>query len=121
MRSHGVPGWPDPNSQGLFNKDQVEQIPDGPQLDQAEASCANAQPAGHYFQVDPAQLREITAEGLKFAACMRTHRIPNFPDPDQAHLQNGGLGFVLVGIDPHAPRFQAAREACRHVLTGSGG
>jgi hypothetical protein len=41
---------------------------------------------------------------LAFARCMRTHGVPNFPDPDG---HNGQLG-PDSGIDPNSPPFQSA-------------
>ncbi|WP_203922994.1 hypothetical protein [Rugosimonospora africana] len=41
---------------------------------------------------------------VEFAACMRAHGVPNFPDPNG---QPGQLG-PNSGIDPGSPQFQAA-------------
>jgi hypothetical protein len=122
MRSHGVPGWPDPDTQGMVSASQVQQASTGTsQLQLAEAACAHLQPSGHYIQVNPAQLQKLTAEGLKFADCMRSHGIANFPDPDQAHLQNGQLGFGMTGIDTNSPQYQSAQKACEALLPGNAG
>jgi hypothetical protein len=43
---------------------------------------------------------------LKFAQCMRSHGVPNFPDPGHAA---GGSGS---GINPQAPGFQSAGQKC---------
>jgi hypothetical protein len=43
---------------------------------------------------------------LKFAQCMRSHGVPNFPDPGQPV---GGPGS---GINPQAPGFQSAGQRC---------
>jgi hypothetical protein len=120
MRSHGVPGWPDPNSQGMVSASQIQQVPDTPQLQPAEAACAHLQPSGHYVQVSSAQLHKLTAEGLRFSNCMRTHGVPDFPDPDPAHLQNGSLGWKPAGIDRSSPQLQSAQKACEKVLPRGG-
>ena len=47
--------------------------------------------------------------GLKFAACMRSHGVPNFPDP------SGGGGIQIPvgsGINPRSPAFQSAQRSC---------
>jgi hypothetical protein len=50
-------------------------------------------------------------QGTKFAACMRTRRVPNFPDPNaQGMIQFGS------GIDPRSPAFRSALSACRKLL-----
>jgi len=50
---------------------------------------------------------------LKFAGCMRSHGIRNFPDP------GSGGGFVIpknAGIDPQSASYQAAQKACQGLL-----
>ncbi|MHB1834987.1 MAG: hypothetical protein ACYCXW_08475 [Solirubrobacteraceae bacterium] len=44
---------------------------------------------------------------LKFAQCMRSHGVSNFPDPSDGAIQIGGSG-----IDPSSPAFQRAQNAC---------
>jgi hypothetical protein len=119
MRSHGVPGWPDPNSQGLVDLSQVQQIPDTPQLMPAEAACAHLQPSSRYVQVSSAQMQKLAAEGLKYSNCMRTHGIPGFPDPDPGHLQNGVVGWNTGGIDVSSPQFLSGQKACKALLPGN--
>jgi hypothetical protein len=45
----------------------------------------------------------------KFASCMRSHGVPNFPDPDSSGSVSIGSDS---GIDPRSPKFQAAQKAC---------
>ena len=58
-----------------------------------------------------------TANGRQFSACMRSHGVPNFPDP-------GSGGGIQVGpssgIDPNSPKFQAAQRACQKLLPNGG-
>jgi hypothetical protein len=53
-----------------------------------------------------------------YAACMRSHGVPTFPDPDSS----GGIPKIEVvnarSADPS--RFDAADGACRHLLPASG-
>jgi hypothetical protein len=54
---------------------------------------------------------------LAFSSCIRTHGVPDFPDP-----QPGG-GFArsaMSSIDVNSPRFQAAEKACRSLAIASG-
>jgi len=48
---------------------------------------------------------------LKFAACMRSHGYPGYPDPQ---FQNGGMVEQPLpsSIDTASPRFQAAEKTC---------
>ena len=53
---------------------------------------------------------------LKFASCMRSHGVPNFPDPS-------GRGIQITagsGVDPASPAFQLAMSQCKKLLPGGG-
>jgi hypothetical protein len=57
-----------------------------------------------------------------YAQCMRTHGIPDFPDPTPGP---GGGGFQLRGgpgsdLDQGSPTFQAADKACTSLLPNGG-
>jgi hypothetical protein len=55
---------------------------------------------------------------LAFAECMRTHGVPNFPDPSTA---GGGIQISSSsGIKPFSPAFQSAQASCRKLLPGGG-
>ena len=52
---------------------------------------------------------------VAFAACMRSHGVPEFPDPGRnGHTSLGN------GIDPSSPQFQAAQKACQSLLPSGG-
>jgi hypothetical protein len=54
---------------------------------------------------------------IKFANCMRSHGVPNFPDPSAG----GGIQInSSSGIDPQSPAFQDAQKACSSLLPGGG-
>lgn len=48
-----------------------------------------------------------------FAQCVRSHGVPDFPDPQNGH-------FILSGADQSNPNFQSAVQTCEHLL-GPGG
>jgi hypothetical protein len=49
---------------------------------------------------------------------MRSHGVPNFPDPSPG----GGLEITpKSGVDPQSPSFQAAQEACAKFQPGGPG
>jgi hypothetical protein len=117
MRSHGVPGFPDPDSKGNF-------IIQGPKLggspgafQSADRACRHLLPGGG--QMTAAQQQQALRQALKFSACMRAHGLPNFPDPT---AEKGGISLSLdgSGLSPHSPRFQAAQRACRSLMPGGG-
>ncbi len=51
------------------------------------------------------------AEAVAFSQCMRSHGVPNWPDPVQT--PSGGYGYRTAGIDPHSAAFQGAWQACK--------
>lgn len=58
---------------------------------------------------------------VKHAQCMRSHGVPNFPDP--IAQEDGGSIIDLngLGIDPESAKFKAAQDACKEFAPqGSG-
>ena len=57
------------------------------------------------------------AQGLAYSQCMRTHGMPNFPDP--IPTPSGGYGYHMPrgpnAINPHSPAYVAAQEACKSL------
>jgi hypothetical protein len=117
MRSHGLPDFPDPNSQGGISISISGAVggghgsdldPNSPRFQAAQRACKSLAPGGN---LTPAQQAQMRASALKMSACMRAHGIADFPDPSaQGGIQlRGGPGSDL---DPNSPRFQAAQKAC---------
>jgi hypothetical protein len=52
---------------------------------------------------------------LQFAACMRSHGVPNFPDPS-----SGGGIQLGPSVNPQSPAFQTAQKQCFKLLPGGG-
>ena len=57
------------------------------------------------------------AGALAFANCMRSHGVPNFPDPNAS-----GPNVQLLGSSSeiNSPAFQSAQTSCTHLLPGGG-
>jgi len=108
MRTHGDLNWPDPNSQGQFLKTKSNsaafQAPPS-----AYRDCQHLLP--HGGQLTSAEQAAVTPLMLKFTACMRSHRILNFPDP--IVNAQGAAYDPPKGFDPHSPQVKAARQACQ--------
>jgi hypothetical protein len=49
---------------------------------------------------------------------MRSHGVPNFPDPQ---FSGGGVRIGGTGLDPNSPQFTAAQKACQSKLPGKPG
>lgn len=54
---------------------------------------------------------------LSYAECMRTHGVPNFPDPTQS---SRGFSFNPKA-DSNSPHFSSANNACKRLLPDDGG
>jgi len=48
---------------------------------------------------------------VAFAQCVRSHGVPDFPDPQNGH-------FLISGSDQSNPNFQSAVQACQNLLPG---
>jgi hypothetical protein len=110
MRTHGVPNFPDPNSKGQFIIQNGPSSVPGVSISQAQPAlraCRHLAPNGG--QISQAQRAQAASQSLKFTRCMRSHGVPNMPDPSS----NGGID--LRGIDPNSPQFQSAQRACRSL------
>jgi hypothetical protein len=119
MRSHGIKSFPDPNSQGgisISGRPGSGIDPNSPQFKAADQACRKLLPG---TKLNPAQQAANEAKALQYSECMRTHGIPDFPDPNG----QGGIAIrVRPGsdLDPKNPRFQAANNACQHLMPGGG-
>jgi hypothetical protein len=76
-----------------------------------------ASPAGGSGSIGPGSVGpgspDFTTQLLKYAACVREHGVPNFPDP------NANDGFA-IHVDPSSPAFRAAQATCHKLLPGGG-
>lgn len=117
MRSHGIVNFPDPthNSRGVTISIPESIDSNSPQYQAADKACRRQSGFG---QVSAAVLQQAMSMAVKFAECMRSHGIPDFPDP----VENGN-GVQAgpspgSGIDQNSPQYKAARNACRAFRPG---
>ena len=115
MRTHGVASWPDPTSSGTFDKSALTpqhlNIAES-QIEAAQRSCRKLLPAGLGTPTS-SQVQRYRHYQLLYAACMRTHGVPNMPDPDSRGHLNIGPG---TGVDVNSPKFTTAFGACKSKL-----
>jgi hypothetical protein len=119
LRAHGVPNYPDPNAAGQ-EPPNSKQLIFTPQGQAAVSACTHWSSRVHSDVA--AQNQAVLAEYVRFAQCMRSRGLPNFPDPVNAE---GRVEFVLSasqdGFDPHSPQVLAKAHECESVLPpGSG-
>jgi hypothetical protein len=121
VRSHGVPTFPDPNGRGVWPKSQVVSAAGSPRYAAAARACGHLLPdGGPGVAPSPAVVEEIQADMVKFARCMRSHGVPDWPDPT---LTQGRSIFdpQAVGINANAPRVSATMRGCQRVFPASVG
>jgi hypothetical protein len=119
MRSHGLSGWPDPNSSGGFDKAKLRQLGYSQSEVRATGSaCAHLLPNGGSGPQETAQqARTRFAAALSFATCMRDRGFPNFPDPT-VHGELTPQMVTAAGIDLHQRALLQAGLACAPVSHG---
>ena len=125
MRTHGEPEFPEPIEGHIVFHGQNGHgpNPESAQFQAAEKACSKYAPSK--VGPSPAQLKEREEQALKFSECMRTHGVPNFPDPKSSPRRrregDTQVGRKASGINPNSPQFQAAQKACQSVCRwGSG-
>jgi hypothetical protein len=122
MRSHGIPNFPDPTVQDNAGSKGVGfSMPSGvdphsPQFQSASKTCQKQTGFGH---ISTAQLQAGMNDLLKYAECMRSHGITNFPDPVESS-NNIGFNTQGTGIDQNSPQFKAADKACQPLMPDGG-
>lgn len=120
MRTNGVPGYPDPSSDGTLVKETPQQLGVGTsQFQAALSACRHLLP--HGGQATPAALRQSWSDFRSFAVCMRRHGAPGWPDPTRypPHPERPTFDLQAAGIDPSAPRFASGIRACLPQLHGT--
>ena len=119
MRNRGVPDFPDLTStsnsamriqsiNGVTEVNGVRVSVSAPTFQSAMQACRSNLPGGRVAQPVSASRR---AAILQWAACMRSHRLANFPDPTFPNV--GGVALKLPdGIYASSPAFKSAERAC---------
>lgn len=117
MRSHGVPGFPDPQGGRVLlqvHKGSGSTLdPDSPQFKAASQACKSLAPAG--LGSGQAVSPQMQAQALKFSRCMRSHGVPGFPDPS---FSGGAVRIQAKGNDLTSPAAKRAQQACGSLMAG---
>ncbi len=126
MRSHGVANFPDPTGGRLAL--QIHQTPNSTTVDGVEVNAPAFQSAMQACRSympnagtpSPAETAKAKSQALAMSRCMRSHGVPNFPDPKMQIGPYGGLAFSVnfggTGINPNSPAFQAAQNDCGSII-----
>lgn len=121
MRSHGVSSFPDPNSTGQIPKEQVIPLASSPQFRVANRACQHLLPSTGP-RTTHAEVQAALSGMVRFAACMHSHGVQNWPDPtvDRSHPGDPRPVFDLHSVvDPTAPRISTDIRECQHLMPQS--
>jgi len=122
MRSHGLPKFPDPEvvpggmRLSLGSENGID--PNSPQFKNAQKACRGLLPNGG--EETPQEQAKQMRQALDYAACMRAHGVPKFPDPKAS--SDGGIEWGSgppAGVDPNGPQFEAALKVCNELVPGA--
>lgn len=128
MRAHGVPNFPDPDSQGGIRIAPGSGLDlRSPAFQRAQKACRPRLPGGGPGAIKATKAQYAAA--LTFARCMRSHGEPDFPDPVSSVPAGAGPIISLhgmmfkpgPGINPGSPAFEQAASRCGVRLPGRPG
>jgi hypothetical protein len=119
MRSHGLSGYPDPQVSSSGSGVQVaispgSTDPNSPAFKSADHACRHLLPNGGSQTPPGGNTVQQQSQDVRFAACMRSHGVPGFPDPGR-----DGVFTVPASINEQAPAFLRATRACQAVEPSS--
>jgi hypothetical protein len=114
MRAHGVPNFPDPDSNGTIPKGTAQQFGvSNSRYQAAQTACAHLLPSSG--GVSQSVIQRAMNGMRSFAQCMRSNGVSNWPDPSTDRA--GYPAFYLQGqIDMNAPQIVTQINACQHLV-----
>ena len=135
IRSHGVPNYPDPAGNGRASKADPQQLGvSSSQLQAAQRDCQHLYPANggslgaslrqceETGNCPQAMVQQVLSAMRGFSRCMRSHEVPNWPDPTVDSEGRPGFNLVPIhGTNWNSPYTQNKILACEHVMPAGGG
>jgi hypothetical protein len=134
MRSHGVSTFPDPDSSGNLPKPDAHHLGvSSSNLQATQKRCQHLLPNnGGAINADSIQqcmlardcpatlVQQVLNEERSFARCMRSHGVPNWPDPitDTQGRPVFAISISKDGFDPYSPQVWAKGNECSHLMPG---
>jgi hypothetical protein len=119
VRSHGVPNFPDPNTGGQFNKTTLQLLAaSNSRYQTATQTCAHLLPAGGGGPT-AAELRQEWSGMASFARCMRSHGVPNWPDPTPYPPDPSRPTFRLSASIQPVPQTISKMDVCLRLVPNS--
>jgi hypothetical protein len=120
MRTHGEPNFPEPVRTGNAVHEALRAgsgvDPNSPQFTAARTACKHLLPNNGFPgpSAGPAFTPAERADYLKAAACLRSRKVPDFPDPT---FQGDSVMFrSRTPIDTSTPQYNSALATCRKLI-----
>jgi hypothetical protein len=121
MRAHGVPNFPDPQPGASNAKSpNAQQLGVTPaRLSAAEKACQQFLPPGVNDQFPASEIPLLLPGMRRFSQCMRSHGVPNWPDPS---IDAQGRPFFPLSRhgftrqQAHSPQIMRVEGECQHFL-----
>jgi hypothetical protein len=85
-----------------------------PTLKSAAQACSKLAPSNGQQQPSQGQAAANLKQALKFTQCMRSHGVPNFPDPNSSGGFSGSSS--IGGANPQSSSYQKAQRACQSLI-----
>jgi hypothetical protein len=111
MRSHGVPGYPDPDPSGNLPKGSAQDFGvSGSQYQTAKLACRHLLASSDTTFIaslaqcletgdcPPAVVQQALSDGRNLAQCMRHDGVPNWPDPTIDSMGRPSFQVTAAGI-----------------------
>jgi hypothetical protein len=129
MRAHSVPNYPDP-SNGQLPKGGAQAFGVSSSVfSAAQSACHHLLPDAGSFQEQasqctlagdcpPAVVQQMLATDRKFAQCMRSHGVPNWPDPTIGLQGSPVFDLSKAGIthaQSHSPPMSNTISECQRL------
>jgi hypothetical protein len=119
MRSHGIPNFPDPTSNGGIPKPAVVSAlgaVSNAQATAAQNDCAHVLAPGE--SLGGQTVKSVTPQDQQYylnaVACMRSHGFSNFPDPV---FSSGSVNLSIPpSIDQNSTQFIHAAQICKKLI-----
>lgn len=126
IRSHGIPNYPDPSSNGTLPKTSAQHLGvSSSQYQAARSACQHLLPTTEVLSASSLQqcyladvcpqalVQHAMSAGRTFARCMRSHGAPNWPDPS---IDSEGRPLFNINVPrPPPPQVSTAINECSRL------
>lgn len=103
---------------GLHRRSLVSLVPGAVVVGALVAGCGGASSSG---SARNSGVTETRAAFVGYAACMRSHGVADYPDPQISGTANGVSVRITPGnANPNSPAFRSADRRCHHMLPNGG-